>query len=115
MISFLAPEVRLFSPVAFKPFAGREAVAELFWNLIEVFDEFEYVDELAGAHSHALVFRAKVGGKQIEGLDHLRFNENGLVDEFTVMLRPLSALMAMREVLAPRVGHLPKGDAARSV
>ena len=56
----LAPDVRLYSPVAFKPFAGREAVSELFWNLFEVFEDFRYVDELEGEGTHALIFRASV-------------------------------------------------------
>lgn len=113
MVACLDPDVRLYSPVAFKPFAGREAVAELFWNLMEVFEDFRYVDELEGAGTHALIFRARAGGKEVEGLDHLVFGDDGLVTEFTVMLRPLSALVAMGEAMAPRVGHLAKDDAAK--
>ena len=110
MVATLAPDCRLYSPVAFKPFDGREAVAELFWNLLEVFEDFHYVDELVGEDSHALIFRARVGDKAIHGLDHLHFREDGLIDEFTVMMRPLSALVAMGEAMGPRVGHLPKGE-----
>lgn len=113
MVACLAEDVRLYSPVAFKPFAGREAVRELFWNLFEVFEDFHYVDELEGESSHALIFRASVGGKQLEGLDHLVLGDDGLVTEFTVMIRPLSALIAMGEAMAPRVGHLEKGEAAK--
>jgi hypothetical protein len=110
MVACLTPDCRLYSPVAFKPFDGREAVAELFRNLFEVFEDFHYVDELEGENSHALIFRAQVGGKAIHGLDHLHFDDDGLVDEFTVMMRPLSALVAMGEALGPRVGHLPKAE-----
>lgn len=113
MVACLAEDVRLYSPVAFKPFAGREAVRELFWNLLEVFEDFHYVDELEGERSHALIFRASVNGKQLEGLDHLVLGDDGLVTEFTVMLRPLSALIAMGEAMAPRVGHLEKDEAAK--
>lgn len=114
MLALMAPGIRFYSPVAFKPFVGREAVAELFWNLFQVFEDFEYVDELEGDRTHALIFRAKVGGRTIEGLDHLALDDEGLVEEFTVMLRPLSGLMAMGEVMAPRVGHLPKGEATKA-
>ncbi len=114
MVACLDPDVRLYSPVAFKPFAGREAVAELFWNLMEVFEDFHYVDELEGEGTHALIFRARANGKQVEGLDHLVFGADGLVTEFTVMLRPLSALVAMGEAMAPRVGHLAKDEAAKT-
>ncbi len=110
MVAALAPDCQLYSPVAFKPFDGREAVAELFWNLFEVFEDFTYVDELEGEDSHALIFRARVGDKAIHGLDHLHINDDGLIDEFTVMIRPLSALVALGEAMSPRVGHLPKGE-----
>ena len=111
MAALMAPDVRFFSPVAFKPFAGREAVTELFWNLFEVFEDFEYTDELEGEGTHALVFRARVRGRAVEGLDHMVLNDDGLVDTFTVMIRPLSALVAMGEAMGPRVGHLEKDEA----
>jgi hypothetical protein len=110
MIATLAPDCRFNSPVAFKPFDGREVVAEVFWNVMQVFEDFKYVDELQSENSHALIFRARVGDKTVEGLDHLHVREDGLVDEFTVMMRPLSALIAMGEAMGPRVGHLPKGE-----
>jgi hypothetical protein len=113
MVACLAEDVRFYSPVAFKPFAGREDVREVFWNVMQVFEDFRYVDELDGESSHALIFRASVGGKQVEGLDHLVLGDDGLVTEFTVMLRPLSALIAMGEAMAPRVGHLEKDEAAK--
>jgi len=109
MVALLAPDVRFYSPVAFRPFVGRDAVAELFWNLFDVFEDFAYVDELEGPGTHALVFTATVGGKQLQGLDHLRFDAHGLVSEFTVMIRPLSGLAAVGAAMGPRVGHLPKG------
>ena len=114
MAALMAPDVRFYSPVAFKPFAGREAVSELFWNLFEVFEDFRYTDELQGENSHALVFRASVNGKELEGLDHLVLGEDGLVTEFTVMMRPLSALVAMRDAMSARVEHLAKGEVAKT-
>ena len=114
MTALMAPDITFFSPVAFKPFAGREAVSELFWNLFDVFEDFEYTDELEGDCTHALLFRARVNGRAVEGLDHLVINDEGLVETFTVMIRPLSALVAMGEAMGPRVGHLPKGEAPAS-
>jgi len=110
MTALMAPDVRFYSPVAFKPFAGREAAAELFANLLEVFEDFRYVDELTGEGTVALIFRATVAGRTVEGLDHLRLDAAGLVREFTVMIRPLSGLMAIGAAMAPRVGHLAKDD-----
>ena len=109
MLAFLDPEVRLFSPIAFRPFVGHEQVRELFSHLLEVFEDFHYVDELAGPGSYALIFRTHIGETQIEGLDHVRFGPDGLVTEFTVMVRPLSAAITLAQEMAPRVGHIVKG------
>jgi hypothetical protein len=109
MVALMAPDVRFNSPVAFRPFVGRDAVAELFWNLLEVFEDFAYVDELEGEGTHALVFNASVGGRELQGLDHLRVDDRGLVAEFTVMIRPMSGLQAIAEAMGPRVAHIAKG------
>ncbi len=104
-----ADDIVFNSPVAFHPFTGRETVAEVLTNVMEVFTDFVYVDELAGDGTHALVFSAGVGGKAVLGLDHLRYDADGLVSEFTVMVRPLSGLIALAEAMGPRVAHLAKG------
>ena len=106
MVALLSPDVRLYSPVAFTPFTGHDQVRTLFTNLLEVFEAFHYVDELAGDGSHALIFRAHIGDVQVHGLDHLVIGEDGLVTEFTVLVRPLSAAIRLAETMAPRVGHL---------
>jgi len=109
MVQLLDPQVTFYSPVAFKPFVGHEQVRALFNALFEVFEGFHYVDELAGDGTHALIFRAQVGDAQVQGLDHMVLGGDGLVTEFTVMVRPLSAAIALAEAMAPRVGHLVKG------
>ncbi len=114
MVACLTDDVLLYSPVAFKPFSGKESVRGLFDALFQVFEDFRYVDELEGDGSHALIFRATVGGKDIEGLDHMVFDADGLVTEFTVMMRPLSALVAMRDAMSARVEHLAKGEVAKT-
>ena len=103
MIATLADDVVLHSPVSFKPFEGKEAVAGLFEILLRTFEDFRYTDELAAAGAHALVFRASVGEREIEGIDLLRFDGEGLIAEFTVLLRPLSGLVPFAQAMAERV------------
>jgi len=109
LMAQLADDIVFNSPVAFHPFTGRETVAEVLTNVMEVFTDFVYVDELAGDGTHALVFSAGVSGRAVLGLDHLCFDADGLVSEFTVMVRPLSGLIALAEAMGPRVAHLAKG------
>ena len=100
MVEALAPDVVFHSPITFKPFEGREAVGGLLGVVMGTFEDFEYTDELDADGVKALVFRARVGDKQVEGLDLLRFDDEGKIADFTVMVRPLSAALA----LAERVG-----------
>ena len=104
----LAEDVLFFSPVAFQPFQGRDVVTEVLSNVMEVFGDFAYTDDLAGDGTHALVFRTSVKGKTVEGLDHLTLDDGGRITRLTVMLRPLSGVIAMAEEMGPRVAHLPK-------
>lgn len=103
MVQALAPDVVFRSPIVFKPYEGRDAVGTILAAVAQVFDSFRYVDQLEGEGTAALIFEAKVGDRQLDGLDHLRFDENGLVSELTVMVRPLSAALALAEQMRERL------------
>jgi len=104
-----ASNPRFFSPVKFTPFEGRTAVLGLFGVLLRhVFEEIRYVGELHGSvetaagamtDSHVLVFRATVNGKQVHGVDLIQLDDQGLITEFTVMVRPLSALTTLSDAV----------------
>ena len=105
----LAPGVQFHSPVAFRPFDGHEATMGVLTAIMSVFEDFEYTDELeSGEDTTALIFRARVGDKSVQGIDYVRTNEDGLIEEFTVMLRPVSGIMAVAERMAPKVEGLAK-------
>ena len=100
----LAPEIVFHSPVTFHPFIGRETVRRLLGEVIQVFEDFRFTDELEMDGAHALIFRAGVSGagREIEGIDLLRFDEDGLIADFTVMLRPMSALVPFAQAMGER-------------
>ena len=106
MIANLAPDVVFNSPVAFKPFEGRETVGKVLEAVLDTFEDFHYTDELGDGDVHALVFRARVGDRQVEGIDLLRLDADGLIADFTVFIRPASGLMALGEAMAPKVATL---------
>ena len=108
MAATLAPGVQFHSPVAFRPFDGRESTIGVLTAITSVFEDFEYTDELESGDTTALMFRARVGDRSVQGIDYLRHREDGLIEEFTVMLRPLSAIMAVAERMAPQVEGLAK-------
>jgi hypothetical protein len=107
--SLLAADVVFNSPVAFHPFRGREDVTEVLRNVMEVFADFSYVDAFEAEGSQALVFSATIGGREVEGVDYLVFDEGGYIRALTVFVRPLSGVIALAEAMGPRVAHLEKG------
>jgi hypothetical protein len=103
MESALHPDVVFRSPAVHTPYEGREQTMRLLREVVEVFEDFRYVDELEAGSSHALVFEARVGDRRLQGLDHLRTDADGLVVELTVMVRPLSGLVALAQAMAARL------------
>lgn len=106
-IALLAPDVVFHSPIAFTPYRGAEQVGVILRAVFEVFADFRYVREIGApdARDHALVFRATVGGKEIEGCDFLHLTADGAIDGFTVMVRPLNAAMALAEAMKARLAR----------
>jgi SnoaL-like domain len=98
----LAEDIVFHSPVTFHPFVGRDTVTRLLGEVIQVFEDFRYTDELLTDGAHALIFRARVADKEIEGVDLLRMNAQGEIADFTVLLRPLSGLVPFAQAMAER-------------
>jgi SnoaL-like protein len=112
MLATLADDVVLHSPVSFKPFEGREAVAGLLRIIVDTFEDFRYTDELPGEEVHALIFRARVGDREVEGLDLIRPGPDGRIADFTVMVRPLTGVVALAEAVGPRLAAAEEGAAS---
>ncbi len=104
MVELLAPEVTFHSPVTFEPFRGRDAVGHVLGAVLQVFTEFRYTDELAGGGIVALVFDARVGDRDVQGLDLIRTGSDGLIEDLTVMVRPLSGALALRDAMGRQLG-----------
>ena len=108
-LALFAEDATLDSPVAFKPFVGIEQVSVVLRAVFETFEDFHYTDELEGPDgTHALIFEARVGDKSVQGLDMLRTADSGEIKNLTVMIRPMSGVIALAEAMAPKVGHLAK-------
>jgi ketosteroid isomerase-like protein len=112
--ALLADDVVFRSPIVFKPYRGRDTVAALLAAVGEVFEDFSYAREIGAedARDHALVFNARVGDKQVEGCDFLHVDDNGLIDELVVMVRPLSGAHALAEGMSAQLAAA--GSAARA-
>ncbi|WP_416363521.1 nuclear transport factor 2 family protein [Pseudomonas sp. NFX183] len=101
----LAPDAVFRSPMAHTPYPGASVVSMILNTVITVFEDFKYHRELATADGLSVVleFSARVGDKQLKGIDLIRFNELGQIVEFEVMVRPLSGLQALGEEMGRRL------------
>lgn len=108
--ALLADDVVFTSPVVFKPYRGRAITAAVLRGVVRVFEDFRYVREIAdeGGRDHALVFTARVGDREINGCDFLHLDEDGRIDDFMVMVRPLSAAQALQEAMAAQFDRIVK-------
>ena len=97
-------DVRFRSPVVHRPYEGREALRAILGAVFTVFSDFRYVAEFSGDDGHVLEFTAQVGDREVQGIDLLRFADDGRVRELTVMVRPLSAAEALRDRMGPLLG-----------
>lgn len=87
------------SPVMHGPQCGRELVLQYLAAALALFSQhgFRYVREITGENDAALEFTAEIEGIAVNGVDLLRFDENGRITEFKVMIRPLKAIEKVRE------------------
>ncbi len=96
----LSPSIVLYGPVASQPLRGKAAVEALFRVLFKTFKDLRFVGEYTASDGHELLhFRWTLEGNEVEGVDMLRFDGDGLLDEYTVMVRPMSAAVALRDAV----------------
>ena len=96
----LSPDVSFRSPVVFAPYEGRDAVAGLLRVVGMVLGpELTYQWQVREGDREILCFRSIVNEREIEGVDIIRYGDDGLVDELVVMIRPLSGLTAVRDAV----------------
>jgi ketosteroid isomerase-like protein len=105
------------SPVLFKPYEGRENVLKVLQaaeRVLGLGGHFRYLVQLEDPDARVamLEFETEVDGKHVEGIDKLTFDQDGLITELKVLIRPASALQAVGARMAeefPRVGLGPPG------
>ncbi|MBS1679698.1 MAG: nuclear transport factor 2 family protein [Actinobacteria bacterium] len=104
----LAEDVVLHSPILFKGFEGRDTALFVLGHVIEVFEDFRYLDEVHGDGTVVLRFAARIEGKfEIEGIDYLTLDGAGRVTDLTVFVRPLKAVNAFNEQMSARLRAAP--------
>jgi hypothetical protein len=94
------------SPFVFRPYDGLDALRFILTNVAEVFEDFRYVDQTETGDFAVLMFEARVGDKELQGVDIFNFDAEGLISEMTVMVRPMSGLQAISDQMKKRLEAL---------
>jgi hypothetical protein len=90
-------DVTFKSPVVFKAYEGREALGVVLGAVVNVFDDFRYVEQVENGDTAVLMFEARAGDRDLQGVDILRFGENDQIRELIVMVRPMSGMHALAD------------------
>jgi ketosteroid isomerase-like protein len=108
--AFLADDVVFTSPNTFKPYPGKAITAAFLRAVLRVLEDFRYVRQIddAGGRDHAFLFQARIGDKQVSGCDFVHWDADGKIDEFTVMVRPLSAANALQEAMGAQMERIKR-------
>jgi 2,4-dienoyl-CoA reductase (NADPH2) len=103
--AILHPKAVFRSPMAHTPYPGAQTVQLILGTVVKVFEDFTYHRQFADADGHGVVleFSAKVNGKELKGIDMIRFDEEGKIVDFEVMVRPMSALQALGDEMGKRL------------
>ena len=105
------PDAVFRSPMAFNPYSPAPALLLALRTVITIFQDFAYHRQFASGDGLNVVleFSAVVDGKQLKGIDMIRFDEQGRIVEFEVMIRPLNALQALGAEMGARLGQVLPG------
>jgi ketosteroid isomerase-like protein len=98
----LADEAVFHSPVVHRPQAGRALVRLYLGAAFRVFlnDTFRYVREVVDGNDAVLEFQVVIDGIEVNGVDMIRWNDDGRITEFKVMIRPLKAIEVVHRRMA---------------
>lgn len=101
----LAEDISLGAPPYWNRFEGRELVQHLLGVILQTIEGFTYHREWRSGSELALEFRGKVGELELQGIDLISLNEQGVVRNLDVLMRPANAIGALQTRVAPRMAE----------
>lgn len=104
----LAEQVRFMPPTYWKTWIGREPVAAVLGHVGHAFSDFRYRRVMGEGNDWALEFQCKVGEFDAVGVDLITLGDDGLIDQFEVVMRPYKSVGALREAMNARVMTDPR-------
>jgi hypothetical protein len=105
LAAIVHPDAVFRSPMAFKPYQSSEAVMLVLRTVMTIFEDFTYHRQAVSADGRSVVleFSARVGERSLKGVDLIAFDDQGLIADFEVMIRPMSGLQALGAEMGARL------------
>jgi SnoaL-like domain len=100
--ALLSENIIFYSPVAHTPKVGKAIATKFLTAAFTVFsnETFRYVREIASSHDAVLEFEVEIDGISVNGVDLIKWGDDGKIVEFKVMLRPLKAINLIQQKMA---------------
>jgi len=100
MLTHMADDVILKTPLHVDPFRGKTAIGPVVEALLKVVDRFDFRERMQGPEHVSQYFGVTVGSQELDGMDYWRLDEAGLIQDMTVLWRPLPAILEVQKALA---------------
>jgi len=111
----LAEDVSMGAPPYWDEMTGRPIVHHLLGLIIHTIEDFtyhrEWHDDSRGDGEIALEFRGHVGELNLQGIDLVTLNARGELQNLDVMIRPMNALSALKEIITPQMAEFLRANA----
>ena len=110
--ALVAEDAVFRSPAVHTPQEGRDTVVGYLTAAFTVLGpHLAYEREWLGEDSAVLQFRTEVGGLDVHGVDLITWGEDGLITDFTVMVRPAKALQVVIEHMGAELMRMLEASA----
>ncbi|CAD0187240.1 hypothetical protein RUESEDTHA_04152 [Ruegeria sp. THAF57] len=105
------PDALLHSPSGHNPYTGYVALSTALPMVMSIFENFRYHREFINEDEMSVVleFSAQIDGRDLKGVDLIRFDETGKLTELEVAIRPVALAARLAELMAEKTGHVMPG------
>ena len=108
--SILAENVIFYSPVVFTAQKGKDLTFLYLMAAAQVFNNksFSYIKEIINENHATLEFELNINGIEINGIDLITWNEEGMIIEFKVFIRPLQGVNVIHKMMQQMLENFSK-------
>lgn len=99
----LADDVAIGAPPYWDKIQGHATVHHLLGLILHTIEDFTYHREWRDRNELALEFTGHVGDLDLQGIDLISLNDDGVVQNLDVLMRPVNAVISLRETIAPQM------------